>query len=352
MVIGVLSGHKGGIGHHDHTPHRTHALRPRATPAGRIPRWRDPGRYRANPDVSIAITRRRAQPGFAGHAQLRLPTSALSRAMEPSRYDRPAQGSDPLRSPPTHRARHTEGGPRRSPSPSIERHAACRVVLWDQTEMTGHRAPCSFTDNSTSTEAGRAPADGSGRCAPTHLAPPETRQARFSILAAMHRTAGSAVAPEAFSTDAPSPAFRALPEADRAPDPCAGTKKVRVEWGSARGAGLRRRGVRRARSVGGRSLMSGPANGTNGWRMTSATTATARGSARRAGGRRFRERAQLVVGGVAECGADVVAEADVAGGRFGVACALGGAAVAVVLGGVAQVVVEAGAAEVALLVAQ
>ena len=62
------------------------------------------------------------------------------------------------------------------------------------------------------------------------------------------------------------------------------------------------------------------------------------------------QRVELVVGGVGQRGADVVAEPEVAGGRLGVAGALGGAALAVVLGGVAQVlVVEAGAGEVALL---
>ena len=48
---------------------------------------------------------------------------------------------------------------------------------------------------------------------------------------------------------------------------------------------------------------------------------------------------QLVVGGVGQRGADVVAEADVAGGGLGVVGALGGAALAVLVGGVAEVVV-------------
>jgi hypothetical protein len=59
------------------------------------------------------------------------------------------------------------------------------------------------------------------------------------------------------------------------------------------------------------------------------------------------QRAELVVGGVGQRGADVVAEGEVAGGRLGVAGAFGGAPLAVLLGGVAQlVVVEARAAEV------
>ena len=62
------------------------------------------------------------------------------------------------------------------------------------------------------------------------------------------------------------------------------------------------------------------------------------------------QRAELVVGGVGQRGADVVAEGEVAGGRLGVAGAFGGAPLAVLLGGVAQlVVVEARAAEVGLL---
>ena len=62
------------------------------------------------------------------------------------------------------------------------------------------------------------------------------------------------------------------------------------------------------------------------------------------------QRAQLVVGGVGQRRADVVAEAEVAGRRLGVAGALGGAPRAVLLGGVAQLgVVQARAAEVGLL---
>ena len=48
------------------------------------------------------------------------------------------------------------------------------------------------------------------------------------------------------------------------------------------------------------------------------------------------ERVELVVGGVGQRSADVVSEAEVAGGRLGAGDALGGAAPAVLLGGVAQ----------------
>jgi hypothetical protein len=62
------------------------------------------------------------------------------------------------------------------------------------------------------------------------------------------------------------------------------------------------------------------------------------------------QRAELDLGGVDQRGADVVAEDEVAGGRFGVAGAFGGAPLAVLLGSVAPLVaVEARAAEVGLL---
>jgi hypothetical protein len=58
----------------------------------------------------------------------------------------------------------------------------------------------------------------------------------------------------------------------------------------------------------------------------------------------------VVVGGVGERGADVVAEPEVARGGFGAAGALGGTPLAILLGGVADVLVlEAAAGEVALV---
>jgi hypothetical protein len=48
------------------------------------------------------------------------------------------------------------------------------------------------------------------------------------------------------------------------------------------------------------------------------------------------QRAELVVGGIGQRRPDVVAEGEVAGGRFGVAGAFGGSPLAVLLGGVAQ----------------
>jgi hypothetical protein len=62
------------------------------------------------------------------------------------------------------------------------------------------------------------------------------------------------------------------------------------------------------------------------------------------------QRMPLVVGRVGQGGTDVVAEAEVAGGRFGLADALGGAPLAVLLCGFAEILVaEPGAGEVALL---